>query len=343
MLFTLGLILPISYLPEAEGGPVQWYVLAVALPFLILYGHLNDRNPIHPSVPFWLGCGFMGYIVLGLSWAYSLDSLGLWFPFAWAMTFTLGSMYHSLRHLWLGLALGLTISTGFALAQAFGYFEILIPTATGYPGLLINPTVSSAVCALALLALSLERAWLWLPGPALGLILSGSRGGWLILAAGLVARYLGALTALILLLAAAIIFTYHPGLTDSIRLQIWVVAYRGLTLLGWGPGNFDLVFYRDAADVVMHPQFVHNDYLQLAFEFGIGAIPLLAVLTCGLLAHRSLYWPIVFATAALAAFWFPFYHPITALIAFAVLGNISRDYAAHPLRLPAALQRWSLQ
>ncbi len=341
MLSLLGLTLPILYLPGAE-EPYQWFLLAVALPVIIFYSNLNDTELISPTIPFYLGAAFLIYYTTSLAWTYSLEARGSWYPLIWGLSFLLGGMHSTLRPLWRGLAIGLAISTGFAILQSLGFTPVLTAPSPGFPGLLFNPTISSAVCALTILALVLHNDWAFLPGPALGLILSGSRGGWLILALGLAARYLSALSALCLLLAAAVLVTYHPGITDSIRLQIWVIAYRGLTLLGWGPGIFDFILYNDSAGTLIHPQFAHNDYLQLAFEYGLGAIPLLAAFALALFRHRSLYWPLTLATAALAAFWFPLYHPITAFIAFAAIGHISRDYAAHPLRLPAALER-SLQ
>jgi len=70
------------------------------------------------------------------------------------------------------------------------------------------------------------------------------------------------------------------------RLRTWGIALRGLAdypLTGYGPGNFELAYHRyafryiDAVRYSRSTAFVHNDYLQIANEFGWPVVGLLCI------------------------------------------------------------------
>lgn len=320
-MFLLGLLLPICYIPGLTGAsiPTQWALLSIAFAISLWREPSTPPSSLH-----YLGLGFLAFAALGLLWAPNLwDGLyALWLVLLWALSFRLGSATASPANLYRGLAIGLSVSSVLAIFQWFGYSTI--PTANGsnIAGLLFNRTVLGATTALVILGLISERLWLYIPMLLPGLILSGSRGGWLILMVGLLAR-MHILIALGLTLACALALSFVPDSSDALRLQIWGVTLRGLTLFGHGPGSFTSLYF-PAGPALIHPEFVHNDYLQLWFEFGVGALVPIAILTVAIAWSRS---PIPIAFACLAAFYFPLWTPLTAFIGCFVVGHALRGFS----------------
>lgn len=325
MPFALGLALAICFIPGVTGAsiPTQWALLSAVLPLSLWRSGLI--TPLH-----WLWVGFISWsigIAADVANLYTAF-LGLWFVSIWALSFWLGSTLPSLAQLWKGLAIGLSISSLVAMAQALGYHPVEIAdcTPTCIPGLLFNSTMQGATIALVLIALVSHRLWLWIGLLPVGLILANSRGAYLILAATALTRihWLAAIAALIL---GALVFSLFLNPSDSQRLQVWGYAIRGLTSVGWGPFAFNDIYFSWRGQLT-HAEFVHNDYLQLWFEFGIGALALYAIFGMALAQTNALDWPVAFAFALLAAFYFPLYTPLTAFIGCVVAGHLSRDWAA---------------
>lgn len=315
-MFALGLALAVCFVPGYTGAtiPTQWVLLSAILP-------LSLWRSAPPSICLWLWGIFLTYAALSTLWSTNIYTsvLGLWYAAIWALSFWLGTSLPSLAQLWKGLAIGLSISSLVAVAQAFGYHPV--EAHEGYPGLLYNTTAQGASIALILIALASHRLWWYMPPLAVGLVLSQSRGAALILAATALTRihWLAAIAALIL---GALAYSFWLNPADSQRLQIWGYALRGLTFFGWGPDSFNDVYFlwRGA---LTHAEFVHNDYLQLAFEYGLGALAIFAIFGLAL-TIPSTEWPILFSVAVLATFFFPLYHPLTAFIAFVATGHASR-------------------
>ena len=324
-MFYLGLLLPICYLAGFTGTAIltQWVVLSVILPLA-----LWRRGPF--TFLHGLGLAFLVYSCASLLWVPNVNDsmLGLWHLLICALALWLGTTSPSLTQLWRGLALGLSISSFFAIGQVLGFETVYrnIGPVPGYSGLLFNSTVAGAAIALVVLALVTERLWLYIPALAPGLYLSHSRGGYLIIAVGLLARYVHWTVALLILVTCGLFAIYFVGLDSSntLRLQIWSVAYAGLTNRGWGIGSFYDIWYQSNG-ILIHPEFVHNDYLQLAFEFGWGAIPVYIILG-GMLYHTSArVWPVAVGFATCMAFYFPLSCPLIAFIGCIVTGHILRE------------------
>lgn len=202
-------------------------------------------------------------------------------------------------------------------------------------------TYAATSIALVLIALAGHRLWWPMPPLAIGLILSGSRGGFLILTAALLARYTHWLAGLAALCLGSLTLAFTLDLADSQRLQIWGVTLPALSFFGEGPGTFtDIHFIATVKGEakLFRPEFAHNDILQLTFEYGIGALLLLAPFAFALSrpAHRE--WPVLFAFAILTTFYFPFFCPIPAFVGCACAGHIARDWAVDG----GILHRWRL-
>jgi len=174
-----------------------------------------------------------------------------------------------------------------------------------------------AACACADAAVTTARRWFWVAAAAalaVFLAATGSRGGYLgIFVGGTVwalyaARSKGwlarpavkrGLTVVCVLLIAVTIVVVPilwkktiESKQEMVRPQLWVTALRMVSaspVLGVGPGNFPIAFgYFDgykgqwAPDDQYRIQFVHNDYLEFAAEYG-----LLGLLALGWLILRS--------------------------------------------------------
>ncbi len=321
-MFWLGLLLPVSFVPGYTGAsiPTQWVVLSCILPFA-----LWRRAPfglIHR-----LGLCFLGFALLSAIWATNAytSALGIWYVLIWGLAFWLGSSLRSLTDLWKGLAIGLSISSIVAIAQSLGHTPVETLDNDAYPGLLFNSTVQGTTIALVLIALATERLWWYMPIPAIGLILAGSRGSFLILGIAAIARYTHWLVVVAALSLTALACTTWLDLADSLRLAIWGQAIRGLSIFGWGPDSFNDVYFIYKGKL-FHGEFVHNDYLQLWFEFGIGSLVPISILALALSRTLSPTWPVLVAFAALATFYFPLYAPITAFLGPLLTGHLLRGY-----------------
>ncbi len=344
-MFLLGLLLPICFVPGYTSAiiPAQWAVLSILLP-LVLW----RRAPF--GFFHRLGILFILYSILSISWANSIYSsvLGLWYLSIWAMSFWLGSSTRDLTSLWKGLAIGLSASSAVALGQFWGF--TLAPTLIySYAGLLYNTNIQGACIALVLIACLSHRLWWYTPLLWIGLALSESRGAIGLVAIYLLIRYVHWLVALALVVAGTFYVTGFVSLSDALRLKIWIVAIHGLSWFGWGPDSFNDVFaviydhLRDRNDLT-HLEFVHNDYLQLWFEYGLGALLPFAIYLGALTQHHSPTWPVFLAFALLGLFFFPLYAPIPAFIGAVAAGNLLRGVdpirALGDLRRSARVQRF---
>jgi hypothetical protein len=341
-MFLLGLLLPICFISGYTGVtiPTQWVLLSCVLPFSLWKG--AKLTSFH-----WLGIAFVVYAFASLLWSANQYGavFGIWRVIIWALAFWYGTTAASLSPLWKGLAIGLSLSTLVAITQALGYNPILVGEGQT-AGLLFNNTVAGAAIALVLIALACDSLWHYMPILIAGLALSQSRGGVLILTLALVSKYLHWLFALALLAIGAAYFSLHETPTDHWRLQIWGYAIRGLTFFGWGPDAFNDVYFilesRDLHPSFNHPEFVHNDILQLWFSFGIAALVPYTALVYGVTRSTHRYWPVAIGFAALTLFYFPLYTPVPAFIGCVLAGHLCRSYdplrALSKLRGPAFLQ-----
>lgn len=302
----------------------------------------------------WVLLAFFSYAILALAWTHDWydGGWGLWTFAILALAFTFGSAGMSLRKVLIGIALGLSFSSLVAILQS-----LVLPTAaTLYPtcnwdavgvatlcwkvaGIYHNPMIAGTLSALMLVALLNERLWWLALGVAPGFLLSGSRGALVALAMGInVILFRSLYGTLILGLFFVIGFGLWLGPTDWDRFAIWDIARQGLTLSGYGPGSFQGV-----ATATSHPEHVHNDYLQLVFEYGIGSALLLGVWLTLLTRTNAHTWPVFLTFSLLALFSFPLYTPMLAFLGALSAGSIAREWdlaSNHGHRRRSRLQPW---
>lgn len=334
----LGLAISLAYIPGYTGAsiPTSWAVLSCALPLLLW-------KPVSSTAVHWALGGFFLYALASIAWAVDRRDavFGLWTLALIGGAFLYGAELPSLRRTLRGLAIGFSVSSAVAIVQWLGHAPVLVNN--GPAGLAFNTMLHGEILALIILGLVIERDWFFIPALIPGLLLSQSRGAFAALALGLILTRLR--SPLVLALAAAVgafFFTLHIGTSDAERLDIWHAAWTLLTPLGHGPGSFLSVMI-PIGDIVKVPEYAHNDALQLAFEYGIGAIIPLAVAAFLLARVESQEWPLFATFIFLGLFSFPLYSPITAPLGAMAAGRIARDWAVVRRRLdlcgPSIVQR----
>lgn len=134
------------------------------------------------------------------------------------------------------------------------------------------------------------------------LYLSGSRSAWLGVIAGLTVAFgllgmrrgikralvlfvatplaLGAVGVAVWLLSPMVQERVGDALKGNVRLALWrdtLAMIAAQPWFGFGPGQYRWVYpqYWHFLDIYIDPEFAHNDYLQLAAEFGIAGAALL--------------------------------------------------------------------
>jgi hypothetical protein len=322
-MFWLGAAVALCYVPGITGAYIatQWPVLAVVLWFGLL-----RKGPV--TVFHWLGLVFIAYATVHVFFTPTPYSsvYGLWLVWIMGLSMWFGTTLNNVRGLYAGLAAGGAVSSAVAVLQHFGIG--VVPTVSTMPaGLYVNSVQHGTVLALLAVALVSERMWLWMLPLLPGIALSGSRGALLVLAVGLLACYVRRLWVFGLVAAAGAFYLLAPwSPSDQMRMQIWSVAWQSLTVYGWGPGVFyTILLPRDGG--FYYPEYAHNDALQLAFEYGIGALPAFAVLAFALCRSRDTEWPVVVGFAVAGCYSMPLYMPVTSFLALVAVGRILRSYA----------------
>ena len=343
MLFTLGLLVSIIYIPGYIGWaiPPQWALLSVLL-IPVLW--LPARVP-------WTGTAFLASAALSLLWSTSWQDgiFVLWQISILALAFRLGAASPSLHRLWLGLFTGLLISTVIATAQYWGFEPFLTnPESVEPSGLFFNSVVFGAVaCVIA--SAFMETSWLMvLCLPAL--LLAQSRGAWIAFALTFIVcltkRFWPSLLLGCLVLAGVV---YGGSLSDAVRIAIWETTLRGLNFLGHGAGSFANIWIQHPWHNGLrwtHPEVAHNEYLDLVYQFGIGSAFALLLLAAPLWQRRfSPDWYPLFSIAILSIYSSPWHYPVVAFAGACCAGRLCDDLARHgaySFDRGLALQPWGL-
>ena len=268
------------------------------------------------------------WMMLGLFWSASpIDMLGglvHWLPLLAIMVWS--SEQLDVRPVLRVFSLGAAMSLPFAIAQRLGFHPVVDASTEGWSavgGLFLTSNVLAEVSSLgAVLALGL-RWWPVAAACAVSAVLTGRREVALMLvAAGIVwlwgmGRRWSAFTLIMVAgFVASVSYLMLPAgiVSDAQRLDIWRAALSGMTLPGHGLNTFGTMF--------PYFQYAHSDPLQLMFELGVGAVPLLW------LAWRALGADLPVERCAFAAFcasafvWFPLEDPVTAAVACLLAGRL---------------------
>ena len=322
----LGFAITTAFVPGIIGATVNtsWAVMWLVMPILLL------RCKIEVTLIHILGSLFLSYAALSLVWSPHgfLEFMQL---LALASVFVCGYTLKDLRSVTIGLSLGLVIS---AFVAALQYLQVDIPILnfSKFSGLFINPNIYAEVSGLILILLIVNKLWWYIPLTAPGLLVS-SRA--VVLALGIsLAMFTWSkskLLSVVIIISSWVIalklsdITYSGGLVEgisvnasslNIRIGMWSDMLANLSLFGYGIGSFVYVFpeiNKHLDTTVSIAEFAHNDLLQLIFELGIGAIPLILIVAY-LLRVSHEYRNALAYFLIIGAFGFPLHMPVTGFI-----------------------------
>jgi hypothetical protein len=330
-LFLLGFGVITAYVPGIIGASIStgWLFLFIIVPFLFLY---CDKTQ------FGLGFIFICYAALSLAWTEILNIA--WFHLLQliilACVFCVGQNIKDVKPIFKGLALGLGVSSIISILQWYGFNLGIYTISKSNAALFINPNIFSEVSAVILVSLVVLKLWWWIPITLPGLMLVQSRAAYLALGIGIFIgiwkynRYL----AFSLFVLVGIIGSYFYWGNFSIdsfkeRLDIWADTIRGFKFFGNGVGSYEVLFPYYATHIdteIARPRYVHNDLLNVIFEFGIASILFLMVLFNAFKSNKP-EATILLTVCIISLFTYPMHIPTQAFIAFLVAGYLTADIA----------------
>lgn len=297
----------------------RWVVIAIGLPALFTLDPRNLSAPMRSLLVLLAGLAAISLISSPdrLAGVYEFFLVGLI-----ALALVAGSGLESLDRLMSGMAAGLAVSAGFALAQFTG---VLSMPGNGLPtGLFLNSEVYAEFAAVILVwALVKQRFWLAIPA-ALPLVLCQSRIAVAAVLVGLTVELIrrrGWAWGIPVILfgvaagaAAIFLLGYGRAASADHRLVLWSTTLMWLGWSGLGLGWFAAAF--------PHELYAHSDVLQALAELGpaailLGLIPLTAFFyNRGHYAERAAFAAVCFE----ATVSFPLHMPATALVAAMLAG-----------------------
>jgi hypothetical protein len=322
----LSLLISVAYVPGITGAaiPTGWAAMSFALPWVML-------KDVKMTSAHYLGLVFIAYAAASLAWTTSpLDGVDeLWHWAVIGLAFMWGSRQVLLTPFWKGLAIGCGISSAVALSQWLSYDFITTLDWNKPAGLFYNNAVAGSAAAIAIvgcMSVGLFR-WALLPVPLL--LISQSRGAWAAIAVVWIAKVYTSFEGLerivftiVLAVAIGLAIVFFHGESDSLRLTIWQQVIEHLTVFGRGIGASQNVYLVTPHDF-FHIEHAHNDYLNLLYEYGLGAFPLF-ILAALLLEHSDAYaWPAFVCCLFLSLYFWTLETPITSFTFAVVAGHVA--------------------
>lgn len=317
-MISLGLLVSLAFVPGWTGAtiPTAWAALSIILGFTLWI----------PARTSWAGILFLAYAVLSLWWCPYLDDgiMSLWQLLIIAGVFRLGTIIDDLRPIFKGLAIGLAISSTISIANDLGWWPgPFLHIGSAPSGLLFNPVVAGETAALVIVALVSENLWAYVPGVVPLLILSQSRGALVALIIPLVCFITDRMWyAIVFGLGLLVLFLMLAFPSDDLRLAIWHGTFNDLTFFGHGSGAFANLYINTPTGIV-HPEYAHNEILDLVYTYGMGTIPLFCLTTSLLfdLQHTRL-WYVYVAFLTTCLYSFPLHVPTLSFIGALVAGRL---------------------
>lgn len=323
-----------AYWPGISGAATapRWAVIAVLVPGLAFFRVSARFAAAHLA-----GLAFVAWCAASLAWTETpLDSTGaMWRLVLLGGLFYLGSTIEDLRPVLIGFALGVMVSSCFAVAQFAGYR--LLPEVETPSGLFVNRNFLAEAAALCLVGCVASRLWWCIPALLPAIVLTGARGAILGLLAGILlwgwqhSRKAVLVACVLTILPVAAVTAYRgEGLRlNSIegRFQLWADTIEGLTWTGHGYGSFYGTYPALAQrtdTLATRPDHTHNDSLEILYETGPLGLSLFAVLIATLLpgplnAGRL----VVIAFLVIGAFGFPLAMPSSAFLGVLCAGHVA--------------------
>lgn len=324
-----------AYMPGVIGlvSITSWAVMWLVMPMLLL------KCKIEITLIHILGIAFLSYAALSLLWS-PHGMLELMQLLALASVFVWGSTLKDLKNVTIGLSIGLAVSSVLAIFQFLGIETFVYTYGGAKPsGLFVNPNVYSEISAMVLLLILINKLWWYIPVVIPGLMVS-SRA--VILGLGVSLAIMTWAKSKMLSIAILIsswflaYFITFPSQVINVvnntasvfqRLYVWQDMLAGFTIFGNGVGSFVYKFpehNRHIDGSVTLVEYAHNDLLQLFFELGIGAIPLIAIVALLLMVKNDYKSALIFFII-IGIFGFPLHMPITAFMFALVAAQLAKS------------------
>ncbi len=329
--FVFGLLLTVAYWPGVSGAATtpRWDVAALLA--IVLFA----APRVQLIAAHIVGIALVGWLLLTLIWSEGrLDGVDAAFKLIIiAVAFAVGSLALDLRPLFAGAAVGVTVSSGIALAQIYGWHGL--PSYGVASGLFFNPDRMASAAAIVFVGAVALRLWWFVPGLLPALVLPQSRAALLAVAVAIALmawNKTGFRWALLLLggIAVAAYAFVHRGIDGGVteRLALWQDTIGALTWSGHGLGSFwttfpSHAFHFGSSLLSSRPDHPHNEWLWLAYEGGIVAVALFTALS--ILCWRSSDMQVrcvLIALFVLSLFAMPFHDPATAVLGSLVAGHL---------------------
>jgi O-antigen ligase len=324
----------------------RWAVLSVMIPLMCMGLRLRW------TVGHVYAVAFLGWAALSLAWTPNLaDGLNeLWKWLLLACAFCIGAETDDLTGFWRGVGLAVAVSAAVVAAQLADYS--FVPQMAPPSGLFGNRIFLAEFAALALVGL-IGRSWLAWPAifvVAVATSLGAAAGMAVVACAWLWRRSRIAAVALpIVGLAALVVVSPRPAVESgfsrhmesaAVRAALWMDVATQITPFGHGVGSYYVAEAQASPRQMalnLRETHAHNDPLELAFEFGVPAIFLVAAVWCALGGADRRNRLVLVAFLVEGCFGFPLHNPATAFVAAVVAGHLCG--AGARLRVPVTGQR----
>lgn len=317
----------IAYLPgiaSAATAP-RWAVLSIGMTALLCGVARCRMSPAH-----YLGLAFMLYAWATIAWSdQPLSSIGYaWQLTALAAAFVVAAEIPDVAwgRVWDALAIGVSLSAPVAIAQVFGWDGVQAVSQPPYVGLFLSKAFLAQAGAIALIPALLRRRWLLAVGPAICIALPMARESLVVAGVCLVvwawprvARAgrlrMGCLWALI---AAALAFDLLNPWREASAMNRVVMSHVALANLSWFGHGAD-----SFGDTYTLFEYVHNEFIQFAYDFGLGSLLLWGAVVYALGAKLETERLVLVALLVMCGFTFPLHMPLTALAFALVTGRLA--------------------
>jgi hypothetical protein len=337
LLGLLAFVVAIALWPSAPGGALvlRWCVLALFLCVMFVL-RMPERQAMTPGHICGLALMIWGFA--SLSWTIQIfDGANefLQWELVAVPAFLFGATVLSLREVYIGLSLGVSVSTVFAIFQTLGYHPVIEVASPA--GLFANRDPMAEIAALIVIGCMASRIWWAVPGPLLAVALVGERTAIAALAltglAWLFMRHRMVAIAIALFIAipgGAYVATHGTAVSSlGDRAAFWQDTVDGLTVTGRGIGSFFAAYPQHLDHFIetqsLRPDHAHNDFLEAAFELGIPGALLLAalfVIAIGRLDGPESY--VILGLGILCLAVFPLHYPATLFLGALAGGRACR-------------------
>lgn len=272
--------------------------------------------------------GILLYSVASLFWMeVRLDGyLELWHLVLLLVAFSVGAVCGNLEKPLTLMAITVAITLPAVALQSLGYSGV--PQTAPPAGLFLNKNVLAETAAVLLIAMIYLRNWALVIPLLIITVLAREKAAYAGMAVAMITylwprspRLAGAVLAIGMVLLAAFV----GSLSATERFDIWLDTWQGTKWYGNGIGSYFTVFPASAThyDVLtIRPEYAHNEFLHVLFEYGIGSIGFLLLTIYALRGSRELERLIFVSILAVSLFAFPLHMPITAFLAALVAGRL---------------------